>query len=104
MKKELKHPYNVFFGTLANQTRLDIIMLLMKGEHNVTQIYTKLGYNQPTISKSLARLEHCGFVFCEHRGKQCYYTLNKNTIKPLVSLMKKHMGQYCSKIHCNEQP
>ena len=98
MKAELEHPYNIFFGTLANQTRLEIIMLLANRPLNVTQICKKLRMKQPTISKRLTRLERCGFLFREHKGKECIYTLNQTTIKPLTSLMKAHVRNYCSKV------
>ncbi len=98
MKTELRQPYNTFFGTLANQCRIDIIELLSKGSKNVTQICKELKCNQSTISHNLQRLEHCGFVFVKPNGKERVYSLNQETIKPLLKLMHKHMGDYCNKI------
>lgn len=98
MKTELRQPYATFFGTLANQYRLDIINLLLKGPKNVTEICNHLKMKQPTVSKNLRRLEHCGFVTSKQSGKVVVYTLNSKTIKPLTQLMNKHMDNYCSKI------
>src|SRR3989338_6963334 len=99
MKQTLKHPYNIFFGTLANQIRLEIIMLLKSEPKNVTQISKTLGYQQPTVSKNLQRLETCGFVFCEEKGKESFYSLNRKTIQPLIEMMNAHVSQYCRHLH-----
>lgn len=99
MKTELRHPYKTFFGTLANQYRIDIIELLSKGSKNVTQICKELNCNQSTVSHNLQRLEHCGFVFVKPNGKERIYELNQETIKPLLNMMHKHMKNHCSKIH-----
>lgn len=95
MKLALKQPYKQFFGTLANQVRLDIVNHLAKGNSNVSKIVSKLNYDQSTISHSLRRLEECGFVTARQNGKERIYTLNENTIKPLFSMMQTHMTNYC---------
>tara|TARA_Y100000034_G_scaffold116969_1_gene155950 strand:+ start:234 stop:539 length:306 start_codon:yes stop_codon:yes gene_type:complete len=98
MKAKLKEPYNQFFGTLANQVRLDIIKYLITQNNNVNEIVKAVGKNQSTISHSLKRLECCGFVTCKKDGKNRIYSLNKKTIKPLFELMENHMEVYCKKI------
>ncbi len=98
MKVALKQPYKQFFGTVANQVRLDIIKLLHDGKSNVTTIVNKLPYDQSTISHSLRRLEECGFVTVEKQGKERIYTLNTITILPLFELMQQHMDKYCQHI------
>jgi len=95
MKTELRQPYKTFFGTLANQCRLDIIEALKDAPMNVTQIAKISKLNQSTVSHNLQRLQTCGFVFVERRGKEKIYGLNKDTIKPLLLLMKTHMKNYC---------
>ena len=81
MKLALKQPYRQFFGTLANQVRLEIIEQLSTGKSNVTDIVTNLNYDQSTISHSLKRLEECGFVKVQPRGKEKFQLdsfMNKN--------------------------
>lgn len=94
----LKKAYNIFFGTLANQNRLEIINLLRKDKKCVTDICKELNLNQTTVSHNLKRLLRCGFVFVETKGKHRYYSLNKKTIKPLMSMIDEHMHHYCEKI------
>ncbi|MBI4150526.1 helix-turn-helix transcriptional regulator [Candidatus Woesearchaeota archaeon] len=98
MRTKLRQPYRQFFGTLANQYRLDIVRALVNGPLNVGAISRKTGLEQTTISHNLKRLRLCGFVFDRKDGKERIYTLNHKTIKPLLSLMDAHMGAYCSKL------
>ena len=95
--------YKIFFGTLANKNRLKIVNLLRKGTKCVHEICKELKFNQTTVSHNLRRLERCGFVFVEQKGKHRYYTLNKKTIKPLMSLIDAHMCGYCEKIARGER-
>ena len=91
----LKKPYKLFFGTLANNQRLDIINLLRKGSKNVSRICENLKCNQTTVSHHLAILKRCSFVFVEKNGKERVYSLNKKTIKPLMELIDNHTEEFC---------
>jgi DNA-binding transcriptional ArsR family regulator len=95
MKTALKQPYRQFFGTLANQIRLEILSILIQGESNVSNIVSKLDYDQTSISHSLSRLTECGFVTVRKNGKERLYSLNKTTIEPLFKLMNVHVNNYC---------
>ncbi|MBI3032479.1 winged helix-turn-helix transcriptional regulator [Candidatus Woesearchaeota archaeon] len=98
MKTALKQPYQQFFGTLANQVRLELIELLIRDKSNVTNLQQKLKYDQSTISHSLRRLEECGFVTVEQKGKERIYSINAKTIKPLFMLMQTHIDMYCKHV------
>ena len=98
-----KIAYKIFFGTLANDNRLKIINLLRKGTKCVHEICDELRFNQTTVSHNLKRLERCGFVFVEQKGKHRYYCLNNKTIKPLMALIDAHMHDYCEKIARGER-
>ncbi len=99
MKSILREPYRRFFGTLANQYRLDIIETLQEGDKTVGQIAKKLKCHQTTVSHNLRRLVECGFVKVTKKGKEKVCRLNKETIKPLLSLMHKHMNAYCKHLN-----
>ena len=91
----LKRPYKLFFRTLANNQRLDIINLLRNGPKNVTKICKESKCNQTTVSHHLAILKKCSFVFVEKKGKERVYSLNKKTIKPLMELIDNHTEEFC---------
>lgn len=96
----LKKPYKLFFRTLANGQRLEIINSLRKSPKNVTQICKELGFNQTTVSHNLRRLKACSFVFNKKNGKERIYSLNKETIKPLMELIDRHTDKFCRHLCC----
>jgi len=90
--------YNIFFHTLANKTRLAIIFALKNGEMNVSELTKRLSFKQSTISHNLKRLISCQFVHMRKDGQFRYYSLNRDTIVPLLKLMDKHVNTYCIKL------
>lgn len=94
-ESELYGAYKVFFGTLVSESRLKIINLLRKGEKNVSEIMEELDMDQTAVSHDLKRLKDCGFVTSEREGKFVFYQLNKKSIRPLMEIIEKHMGEYC---------
>ncbi|MEK6918835.1 MAG: metalloregulator ArsR/SmtB family transcription factor [Nanoarchaeota archaeon] len=92
---EVFDAYKIFFGTLVSDSRLKIINLLRDGKKNVSQIIGELKMDQTAVSHDLSRLKKCGFVKVDVNGKFREYSLNGETIKPLMSLIDKHMSQYC---------
>jgi len=95
MPYKLKAPYKLFFGTLANGVRLDILHVLLKGPKGVTEITKETKYDQTTISHNLQRLTTCSFVFNKKEGKKRIYYLNSETIQPLLKLIDKHAFKFC---------
>jgi len=94
----MKKAHDIFLTTLANMNRLEIINSLRQKKLNVSEISIKTKLNQTTVSHNLNRLRTCGFVNVEQKGKHRYYELNKETIKPLMNLIDKHIKNNCSKI------
>lgn len=94
-EKEVYGAYKIFFGTLVSESRLRIINLLRAGKKNVGEIASVVRMEQTSVSHDLARLKRCGFVAVEINGKFRYYRLNEETIKPLMTLIDRHMAQYC---------
>lgn len=102
-EKMVYKAYKLFFGTLISKSRLRIINLLIKGPKNVSEIQDELKLEQTIVSHDLRRLKRCGFVFVEKKGKYRCYSLNEKTIKPLMLIIDKHMGEYCKKIVAKEK-
>lgn len=90
-----------FFETLANEKRFAIIQFLVDRSATMSDVVTELGFEQSIVSRHLRRLERCGFVSVERRGKERVYTLNKETIEPLMQLMEKHITTYCAAQCCD---
>ncbi len=94
----LNNPQKLFFETLGNQTRWDIVHLLLKKPYRATDIAKRLGYEQSLVSHHLQRLLTCGFVKAKTNGTERIYSLNKETITPLLILVDRHVNKFCKKI------
>jgi DNA-binding transcriptional ArsR family regulator len=96
----IKKSYRTFFKTLASKNRLKIIHFLQeRGAKNVSDIVEGTKLEQTLVSHNLKRLLNCHFVEVKKNGKERVYSLNKDTIQPLLALMDKHVNTYC--VNCN---
>jgi DNA-binding transcriptional ArsR family regulator len=93
-------PSKIFFETLANEKRFAIIHYLKDRSATMSDIVEELNIEQSITSRHLRRLEHCGFVTAERRGRERIYTLNEETIKPLMRLVERHIERYCAQQCC----
>ena len=64
------------FGLLADKTRVNILMVLVAGERNVTSLCEQLALPQPTVSHHLGLLRVNNVIANRRRGKQVFYALN----------------------------
>ncbi|MCW4050919.1 MAG: metalloregulator ArsR/SmtB family transcription factor [Candidatus Bathyarchaeota archaeon] len=84
-----------FFSTLANPTRLAIIETLSERPMSVTEIVESIGQEQSMVSHNLRPLVQCNFVQVRREGKHRIYTLNQETIEPLLETVQNHFEKYC---------
>ena len=89
--------YNVFFETIANKTRIKILEILESKSMSVSEICTKLNQEQSKISHNLKCLADCHLLDVKKQGKQRIYSLNKETMVPLMKLVEKHVKRFCCK-------
>jgi DNA-binding transcriptional ArsR family regulator len=71
------------------------MLSLREAEKNVTQISEDLGVEQSKVSHALASLKHCHIVVSKTNGKERIYSLNKDTIVPILKIIDKHSSFYC---------
>jgi DNA-binding transcriptional ArsR family regulator len=64
---------------------------------NVTEICNCLNQEQSRVSHNLKCMADCHFLTVKKKGKQRIYSLNKETILPLLNLVEKHVQKYCCK-------
>jgi PAS domain S-box-containing protein len=72
------------FSALSNQTRIDILMSLSRGEKNVSQLVKELGLNQPLLSHNLRKLSAAGFLHVRKDGNFRFYTMNQAFSGPFL--------------------
>ena len=64
------------FRLLADKTRLNILLLLVAGERNVTSLCDDLKLPQPTVSHHLGLLRMGNVIDNRRSGKQVFYGLH----------------------------
>jgi DNA-binding transcriptional ArsR family regulator len=73
---------------INHKLRQQIIELLEKTEKmTVTEIYVQLRLEQSVASQHLALLRKAGVVVTERLGKYVYYSLNKDRLAQIFSLV-----------------
>ena len=83
-----------FCKALADETRQDILRMLLQGEMCVSDIVGAFGLSQPTISHHLNILKNVGLVHSRKEGKQVYYATNQeNVVECCGMLMAKFSGE-----------
>jgi len=88
--------YEYFFKNLANKTKLEIILCLKDKALSVNEIVEKTKIEQSNLSHQLKSLVICKIVDVKQQGKKRIYSLNKQTIVPMLKLVEKHARCNCS--------
>jgi len=87
--------YHFFFTKFANPLKMGIILSLNEKAKNVSEITEELHVEQSKISHALASLKNCRIINAEQSGKQRIYSLNKDTVVPLLRIADTHTTKYC---------
>src|SRR5687768_1058726 len=81
-KEQELEPLVGLFRLLSDKTRLNILMLLAKGERNVSSLCEELALPQPTVSHHLGLLRMSNLISNRRNGKQVFYELNGRVDAP----------------------
>ena len=92
--------YNIFFSNLANPLKIGIILSLREKPKNVTELVDDLEVEQSKISHALQSLRCCSIVNMQQKGKERVYSLNEDTIVPMLKLIDKHSAIHCKNKSC----
>lgn len=87
--------YETFFVNFANKTKLGIITALRSMPLNVNAIAKKVNEEQSTVSHNLKKLTDCHVLDVKKVGKERIYSLNKDTVIPILKLVEKHVTKQC---------
>ena len=74
---------------------MQIICSLKEKPKTVSKLCKELQVEQSKLSHALATLKHCKIVESKIKGKQRIYSLNKETIIPMLKLLDKHEKKHC---------
>jgi len=75
-----------------------IIEALSLGPKSVTEICKFTKEEQSKVSHNLKKLMECHFLDFTRQGKKRIYSLNKDTITPILNLVEKHVYKYCGEV------
>lgn len=94
----MKHySYNNFFMNFANKTKLGIILALENKPLSVNEITEIVKGEQSKISHNLSKLLQCHILNVKQKGKQRVYSLNSETVIPMLKIVKSHIKKNCLK-------
>jgi len=86
---------HLFFEMLGTRLKIDIITKLKGKSLSVNEVSKQLGQERSKISHALKSLLECSFVKVKKDGRKRVYSLNTDTILPLLDLVEKHVKKYC---------
>lgn len=72
-----------------------IIESLMRSPKSVNEICKDIREEQSKVSHSLKRLMGCNFLNVKREGKKKIYSLNEETVVPILKLVDKHVLRFC---------
>ncbi len=73
---------------LADETRLQIVEMLVDGERCACKIQEKFAFTQPTLSYHMKILTDCGLVNGRREGAWMRYTLDKDEFEAMCQYLK----------------
>lgn len=76
------------FKALSDETRLKIIFLINKSPMTTKMLSDRLKLSMGNISKHLQILKNCDIVFTQKNKQEVFYSLKKDTIFNIFSLMR----------------
>jgi len=68
-------PLLTLFRILSDRTRLNLLMILARGERNVSSLCDELRLPQPTVSHHLGLLRRSNLITSHRDGRQVFYQL-----------------------------
>lgn len=86
---------HLFFETLGTKLKMDIIENLRNKPLPVNELTKRCHEERSKVSHALLSLLQCGFVHAKKDGKKRLYSLNKDTVVPLLDLAETHVKKYC---------
>lgn len=77
---------------LGNETRLQIVLRLLRGEAAVSELERELGIRQPNLSQHLGELRDAGLVVGRREAKSVIYSLASASQERLVTALSYGFG------------
>lgn len=89
------------FRLLSDKTRVNILMLLTKGQRNVTSLCEALQLPQPTVSHHLGLLRMNKLIANRRSGKQVFYELSSHVNANGDGVFEIHLDNFAVRLGSN---
>ena len=90
-----KNDYHGFFKSLATPLKSQIISELREKSMSVSELSDSTGIEQSKLSHALSSLRFCNLVNVHEEGRKRIYSLNKETLLPILKTIEKHKCKFC---------
>jgi len=87
--------YHIFFRNLSNPLKTQIISELKARPLSVSELGARINVEQSKLSHALSSLRFCSLVEVKQVGKKRIYSLNEDTIVPILKIIDKHRKDNC---------
>ena len=81
-----------FCRALADDTRQEILRVLLQGEKCVSDLAESFSMSQPTISHHLNILKNLGLVTSRKDGKHVFYDINRENVTECCGML---LNKFC---------
>ncbi len=82
-----------FFHILSDNTRIGILSVLDQNEICVSDLSSILNMTKSAVSHQLKVLKDAGFVKCEKKGKEIFYSYASDDIRELFEIALNHIAK-----------
>ena len=74
---------------------MDLLISLRERPKSVGELSGELSEERSKVSHGLRILRECRLVLARREGRQVFYSINEDTVKPLLEIVDRHAGKYC---------
>ena len=82
-----------FFHILSDNTRISILSVLDQNEICVSDLSSILNMTKSAVSHQLRILKDAGFVKCEKRGKEIFYSYASDDVRDIFEIALNHISK-----------
>ena len=88
------------FQALADPTRLEILRVLVRGEHCVCELQDHVGAQQSRLSFHLKKLKDAGLILDRRDGRWMYYRIAPESCERLSGFLTETAGASSARLCC----
>jgi ArsR family transcriptional regulator len=84
---------SMILKSMADETRLEILLVLLKKEMQAGEIANELSMSPSAISHQLRILKSVHLVVGKRNGRNIFYSLTDDHVKYIIQILKDHISE-----------